>query len=106
MKALFFFGDNGYPDFNRSRGRHPSPSCAAGRRLRLPRYMLDRKRAELAAAGITDAASFTSFYWGQQLSSAGTVLVLTLLGGLGGGMLYGVFRPKPISPSVARPAPG
>jgi hypothetical protein len=69
------------------------------------RYRED-SAAELAAAGITDASSFTSFYWRQQLSSAATVLVLTALGGLGGGVLYGTFRPKPQPSTTARPIGG
>ena len=36
-KALFFFADNGYPDFNRvENGVAVGPTCADGRRLRLP----------------------------------------------------------------------
>ena len=54
--------------------------------------------------GISDGSSFTGFYWGQQASSAGTVLVLTVIGGLGGGILYGTFRPK-VSPA-RRVVPG
>ena len=46
---------------------------------------------------MTDVASFTSLYWSEQLSSAATVLVLTVAGGLGGATLYGLFRPKPVS---------
>jgi hypothetical protein len=97
VKALFFFGDNGYPDFNRvdAQTRQPvPPTCESGAGCVYARYVANGDGPELAAAGITDAASFTTFYWGQQASSSGTVLVLTLLGGLGGGILYGTFRPK------------
>ena len=101
VKALFFFGDNGYPDFNRidpkTRQAVP-PSCVPGAGCVYARYVANGSGPELAAAGITDASSFTSFYWGQQLSATGTVLVFTLLGGLGGGLLYGTFRPKGASP--------
>jgi hypothetical protein len=89
VKALFFFADNGYRD----PGLGGSLTCSGGAECVYVRYRED-SGAELAAAGITDAASFTGFYWGQQLSSAGTVLLLTLAGGLGGGLLYGTFRPK------------
>jgi hypothetical protein len=89
VKALFFFGDNGY----RPTELGGSISCSGGADCVFARYREDNN-AELAAAGITDASSFSGFYWGQQLSSAGTVLVLTLAGGLGGGLLYGIFRPK------------
>jgi hypothetical protein len=89
VKALFFFGDNGY----RPTDLGGPVSCSGGADCVFARYRADNA-AELTAAGITDVASFTSFYWGQQLSSSGTVLVLTLLGGLGGGLLYGTFRPR------------
>src|SRR5258705_1593622 len=42
---------------------------------------------------------YTTLFRSQQAASTETVLVLTLVGGLGGGLLYGVFRPK------AAPAP-
>jgi hypothetical protein len=89
VKALFFFADNGYRD----PGLGGSLTCSGGADCVYARYR-EGSGAELAAAGITDASSFTGFYWGQQLSSAGTVLLLTLAGGLGGGVLYGAFRPK------------
>ncbi len=101
VKALFFFGDNGYPDFNRvdaqTRQAVP-PSCTSGAGCVYARYLKIGSGPELAAAGITTVDAFTGFYWGQQLSATGTVLVLTLVGGLGGGALYGVFRPKGSSP--------
>ncbi|HEY7133000.1 MAG TPA: hypothetical protein VH440_12160 [Candidatus Limnocylindrales bacterium] len=101
VKALFFFGDNGY----RPTELGGSLTCSGGADCVYQRYREDNA-AELAAAGITDASSFTSFYWGQQLSSALTVLVLTVVGGVGGGLLYGVFRPKTGAAAAARPAPG
>jgi hypothetical protein len=105
VKALFFFGDNGYPDFNRidpaTRAAVP-PSCIPGAGCVYARYVANGNGPELAAAGITDADRFTSFYWGQQLSATGTVLAFTLLGGLGGGLLYGTFRPKGRSPAQSR----
>ncbi|MBA2382616.1 MAG: hypothetical protein H0V73_10950 [Chloroflexi bacterium] len=97
VKALFFLGDGGYPDFNRvdPKTRQPiPPSCESGAGCVFARYVAKGYGPELAAAGITDAASFTGFYWGQQVSSTGTILVLTLVGGFGGGLLYGAFRPK------------
>ncbi len=101
VKALFFFGDSGYPDFNRvdAKTHQPVPPyCQSGAGCVYARYLLVGDGPQLDAAGITDASSFTSFYWGQQLSSTGTVLVFTLLGGLGGGVLYGTFRPKGAGP--------
>ena len=43
---------------------------------------------------MTDPSTFTGFYWTEQLGTAGSVFVLTVVGGLIGGGLYGVFRPK------------
>ena len=105
VKALFFFGDNGYPDFNRidAATRQPiPPSCENGGGCVYARYLAQGSGPELAAAGIGDVGAFTSFYWGQQLSATGTVLGFTLLGGLGGGLLYGTFRPKGPSPAASR----
>ena len=34
------------------------------------------------------------FYWSEQLGTAGTLIVLTTLGGLGGAALYGVVPPE------------
>ena len=97
VKALFFFGDNGYPDFNRIDPKTKvavPPACESGAGCVYARYLAVGNGPEFAAAGITDVSTFTGFYWGQQLSASGTVLVLTLVGGLGGGLLYGTFRPK------------
>ena len=109
VKALFFFGDNGYPDFNRIDAKtHQAvpPSCISGAGCVYARYVLIGDGPQLAAAGITDASTFTSFYWAQQASSSGTVLVLTLLGGLGGGVLYGTFRPKSAPSARSKPVTG
>jgi hypothetical protein len=90
IKAVFFFADNGYRD----PGLGGSISCAAGADCVYQRYLEAGQGPGLVAAGVTDAASFTGFYWGEQLGSAGTIVLLTTLGGLGGAGLYGVFRPK------------
>jgi hypothetical protein len=90
IKALFFFADNGYRD----PGLGGSISCAAGADCVYQRYVEAGQGAGLVAAGVTDAASFTGFYWREQLGSAGTIVLLTTMGGLGGAGLYGVFRPK------------
>ena len=97
VKGLFFFGDGGYPDFNRvdakTREAIP-PFCDSGAGCVYARYVAHGDGPELAAAGITDAARFTTFYWGQQGAAAGTVLLFTFGGAVGGGLLYGVFRPR------------
>ena len=101
VKALFFFGDNGY----RPTELGGSLTCSGGADCVYARYLEDNA-AELAASGIHDASSFTGFYWRQQLSGTATVLVLTALGGLGGGLLYGTFRPKPQPAATVRPVGG
>ncbi len=93
LKALFFFADNGYRD----PGLGGSITCATGAGCVYQRYLDADRGSDLAAAGVTDAGTFTTFYWSEQLGSATTVFVLTTLGSVGGATLYGLFRPKPVS---------
>jgi hypothetical protein len=99
VKALFFYADNGYRD--ESAG---GPiACASGPECVYQRYLIidDGARIpELEAAGVTDVASFTAFYWSSQFATAGLIIVITTIGGLGGALAYGVTRPKPSSPST------
>jgi hypothetical protein len=107
IKVLFFFGDTGYPDFNRVDANSHQvvpPLCDNGAGCVYARYLAQGSGPELTAAGISDVGGFTAFYWRQQLSAAGTVFVLTIAGALGGGVLYGVSRPK--SAREPRTAPG
>jgi hypothetical protein len=98
IKALFFYADNGYRDASLG-----APlECASGPDCVYARYLADGRGADLEAVGVTDVDSFTALYWGQQLSTAGTVFALTLLGGVGGAIAYGIARPKP---SRAAPTP-
>ena len=98
VKALFFYGDNGYRD--QSAG---GPiTCSSGAECVYQRYVIlenGGRVAALEAAGVTDAASFTTFYWTQQFTVAGLIVAFTTIGGLGGAGLYGVFRPKPTPPA-------
>ena len=98
VKALFFYGDNGYRDASAG-----GPiACSSGPECVYQRYLIveDGARAPaLEAAGVTDAASFTAFYWSQQFTVAGLIVVVTTAGGIGGALLYGVFRPKPQLPA-------
>ena len=104
VKALFFFGDGGFPDFNRvdpdTRQAIP-PYCESGANCVYSRYLADGRGAELASIGVTDTASFSTFYWNQQFATAAFLIVLTTGGGVGGGALYGLFRPKPRADNVA-----
>jgi hypothetical protein len=96
VKALFFFADNGYPDFNRvdEEGTAIPPFCDTGANCVYNRYLADGRGDALAAQGVTDDASFTAYYWNQQLATAGLLLVLTSGAGLGGALLYGLARPR------------
>ncbi len=90
VKALFFAADNGYRD-----GSLGSPlPCAGGADCVYARYLDDGRGPQLEAAGVTDVASFSSFYWQQQLATAGLLLGLTVITGALGGAVYGLTRPK------------
>jgi hypothetical protein len=93
VKTLFFYADNGYRD----PGQGGQLSCSVGAGCVYERYLDTGRGPELAAVGVTDVASFTGLYWGEQLGSAGTVVLLTALGGVGGAGIYGLVRPKPLS---------
>ncbi|MBF8289950.1 MAG: hypothetical protein HW391_918 [Chloroflexi bacterium] len=90
VKALFFAADDGYRD----PGLGGRVSCQSGAECVYRRYLEDQ-RAELADAGVTDAATFADFYWAQQQSTAGLLIVLSVAFGVAGGGLYGATRPKP-----------
>ena len=90
-KALFFFADSGYRDASLG----GPVTCASGPGCVYARYLAEPDGpANLAAQGVTDVGSFTRYYWTQQASTLGTLFVVTFLGALGGGLLYGVVRPK------------
>jgi hypothetical protein len=98
VKALFFFGDSGFPDFNRAdqaTGQPIPPTCAAGANCVYARYLAAGRGPDFASIGIADTDDFTSFYWNQQFATAAFLLLLTTAGALGGGLLYGLFKPKP-----------
>jgi hypothetical protein len=90
-KALFFYADNGFRD----PGLGGPLTCAPGADCVYQRYLDDGRGPELAALGVTDVDAFTGLYWREQFGTAGTVFLLTTVGGLTGGVLYGFFRPKP-----------
>jgi hypothetical protein len=98
VKALFFYGDNGYRDASAG-----GPiTCSSGPDCVYQRYRIidDGARvAGLEAAGVTDAASFTAFYWSQQFTVAGLIAAVTTAGGLGGAVVYGLTRSKPTTPA-------
>src|SRR6478672_1841229 len=79
IKALFFYADNGYRD----PGLGGPIACQSGADCVYQRYLQAGRGPDFVAAGVTDPDSFTAFYWREQFGSAGTVLVLTAIGGLG-----------------------
>ncbi len=90
-KWIFFSADNGY------RGASdggPIAGCQAGADCVYQRYLAEGKGPDFEAAGIHDLVDFTSFYWREQLGTAGTILILAFLGGLGGAAVYGIARPR------------
>ena len=105
-KALFFYGDTGYPDFNRvENGVAVGPTCANGADCVFRRYAT-AEPDDLAAAGVTDAASFTSVYWAQQWSTARLLVLGTAAAGLAGALLFGLAGPRARGAIPARsPAP-
>ena len=74
IKAIFFYADSGYPDFNRAdaNGNPIPPYCQSGPDCTYQRYLAAGRGPDLVAAGVTDAASFTSFYWAEQVGTAST----------------------------------
>jgi len=100
-RALFFFADSGYPDFNRTdaSGAPAGPTCQTGADCVYQRY-LKLEAGTLAEAGVTDTASFARAYWDGQWSSAGVILVSTTGAALLGGVLFGIAGPRSrIAPS-------
>ena len=100
VKALFFFADNGYRDPGLGgpitiERNGAQVACQPGAECVYLRYIDASRGPDLAAAGVTDAASFTGFYWTQQFFTAGMLVGLTVAGGLIGGLAYGATRPKP-----------
>jgi len=102
-KAIFFFADDGYRDASQG---GPIAGCVSGADCVYQRYLAeDGKAAQFEKAGVTDVASFTAFYWREQLGTTGTVTLLCLVGGVFGAAMYGFARPKTQRPSAAAGAP-
>ena len=80
VKGLFFFADDGFRD----PGQGGRIECSTGADCVYQRYLEAGRGPELEAVGVTDAASFTSFYWQEQLGTAGSIILVTTLAGLGG----------------------
>ena len=94
-KALFFFADTGYPDFNRvdANGVVQGPTCRTGADCVYHRY-LAAQPGQLADAGIGDAATFANVYWREQTGAAELLVAVTIGAALFGGLLFGVAGPR------------
>ena len=89
VKALFFAADDGYRD----PGLGGRIFCQTGGDCVYRRY-LETQPAALADAGVTDAASFSTYFWAQQWSTAALLIVLSTGFGVAGGAIYGATRPR------------
>jgi hypothetical protein len=94
-RALFFFGDTGYPDFNRvdQDGMNIGAMCQTGADCVYRRYVAVEAE-DLAAAGVTDAVSFSDLYWSEQWSTARLLVGGTTAAALLGGILFGIAGPR------------
>jgi hypothetical protein len=103
IRAVFFLGDSGYPDFNRAdeHGTAYGPTCQTGADCVYQRYLRLDEKGTLAAAGVTDAASFASRYWSEVWSAAELIVVLTTGAALLGGVLFGIAGPRRPVPARA-----
>lgn len=104
-KALFFFADTGYPDFNRiENGVHVGATCDTGADCVYRRY-LAAEPDDLTQAGVTDARSFANLYWAEQWSTARLLVVSTTIAALLGAVLFGVAGPRRTAIPARSPAP-
>jgi hypothetical protein len=101
-RALFFYADSGYPDFNRAdeHGTPYGPTCQSGADCVYRRY-LKAEANTLAEAGVTDATSFSNLYWSGQWSVAELILASTTGAALLGGFLFGIAGPRRPLPARA-----
>ena len=77
-------------------GRWPASTCTTGADCVYQRYLAAGRATAFEANGITDVATFTSFYWTPQLGNAGMTFLLSVGGALGGGVMFGLAnRRKP-----------
>ena len=109
IKALFFFADNGYPNFNRldEAGDPIPPFCNTGANCVYSRYLADGRGDALAAQGVTDDASFSAFYWNQQLNTALGLVIATVAASAAGGVVFRLAnssKPATSVPGGARTA--
>ena len=102
FKALFFFADGGYRDFNRvdqggKRSRcpaRPAPTACTRGTWRRAGDRISRRRAW------STRPRSRGFYWSEQFAHRGDgVRARPSSGGVGGAVLYGVAGPKAAAPA-------
>ncbi|HJP87538.1 MAG TPA: hypothetical protein VJ850_00685 [Candidatus Limnocylindrales bacterium] len=107
-KALFFFADSGYPDFNRvESGVSVGETCQTGADCVYHRYLAQPNGPQaLASSGVTDAASFGDVYWRQQWTTAEGLVLAATIAALFGGLMFGLAGPRKQEPALrGAPAP-
>ena len=71
--------------------------------MRLPALPARRTGPDFVAQGITDVGSFTRFYWNEQFKTAGLLIVLTVAGAAGGGLMAWPARNRGLTPRPRYP---
>ena len=85
LRLVFVYADSGYRD-----GTQGGPLvCTPGPECTYQRYVASGRGPELAAAGVTDAATFEQSVLQEQLNGALTIVALVTGGAIVGGLLYG-----------------
>lgn len=93
IRLVFLYGDGGsLPDGT-------SLTCQTGPACTYQRYVAAGQADELASLGITDAASLEAATWRELVSTGTGLFVLTLVGGL----LGGVARSATAQPGTVKP---
>jgi len=97
IRLVFVYADSGYRDSTQG-----GPLvCTAGPQCTYLRYLASGRGPELAAAGVTDAASFEQSVLPEQLTGALTITALVTGGALAGGLLYGAGSSRRTGPASA-----
>jgi hypothetical protein len=101
VRLLFVYFDAGY----RPESQGGQLDCSRGPACVYMRYVAEGGGDELAAAHVTDAASFERAMLGEQLDGALLLTGLTLAGAIGAGAVRAVRRP-PVEPMRGAPPDG